>query len=112
MLRNDISRYAAMAGLQPILESMGLLNDSPQLRLADILIMTPPSLFPNSRRSFSHLALDLSITSPFQNHLLAEIAEQELASATKDADRKRQQHQLAERCAAANLGYEHDATEL
>ena len=40
------------------------------------------------------------------NHLLVEAAEQELVSATKYADRKRQQHQLAERYAAANLGYE------
>ena len=85
---------------------MGLLNDSPQVRPVDTLIMAPPSLKSNSRRKFSRLALDLAVTSPFQNHLLVEATEQEFVSITKYADRKCQQHQLAERCAAANLGYE------
>ena len=106
VFRNDINRYAAMAGLHPILEPIGLLSDSPELRPADILIMAPLSLNPNYRRRFSRLVLDLTVISPFQNHLLAEAAEQELVSATKYADQKRQQHQLAERCAAAILGYE------
>ena len=91
MFRNDISRYVAMAGLQPILEPTGLLSDSPQLKPIDILITAPPSLKSNSRRRFSRLAVDLAVTSPFQNHLLAEAAEQEFVSVTKYADRKRQQ---------------------
>ena len=88
-LRDTVHRYAELAGLRPILEPTGLLANDPHLRPADILIVAPPSLTPNSWRKFPRLALDLAVTSPMLYSHLSEAAHPTLSSASRYAERKR-----------------------
>ena len=95
-----------MAGLRPVLEPTGLITGSTQIRPADTLLIAPPSLKPNSWRKFPRLALDLAVTCPVTQPLIAQAAAETLSAAGKYADRKRGSGDIAMRCAAANLGYE------
>ena len=95
-----------MAGLRPVLEPTGLITGSTQIRLADTLLIAPPSLKPNSWRKFPRLALDLAVTCPVTQPLIAQAAAETLSAAGKYADGKRGSGDIAMRCAAANLGYE------
>ena len=61
---------------------------------------------PNSWRKFPRLALDLAVTCPVTQPLIAQAAAETLSAAGKYADRKRGSGDIAIRCAAANLGYE------
>ena len=83
-----------------------MITGSTQIRPTDTLLIAPPSLKPNSWRKFPRLALDLAVTCPVTQPLIAQAAAETLSAAGKYADRKRGSGDIAMRCAAANLGYE------
>ena len=105
-LRNTVFRYATMVGLRPALEPIGLLSDDPLRRPADTLIVAPPSIRPNSWRKYPRLAIDLAVTSPFQQATFSNAGTETLFSAKRYAERKRRTGEILERCAAVNVGYE------
>ena len=95
-----------MAALQPKLEPTGLLSDDPQARPADTLLVVPLGVQQNSWRKFPRIAIDVAVTSPYQQASMADSTQAEVSSATRYAERKWQNQLLASRCNAANLGYE------
>ena len=80
-LRKTVHRFAQMAGLRPVLEPTGLITGSTQIRPADTLLIAPPSLKPNSWRKFPRLALDLAVTCPVTQPLIAQAAAETLSAA-------------------------------
>ena len=99
-------RYVEMAGLRPVLELMGLIDEDPRLRPADTLLMAPPSLKPNSWRKFPRLALDIAVTSSVLSSVLTQAAMDRLSVDTSYAERKRGRNNIGERYMSANLDYE------
>ena len=89
-LRNTIHRDANLAALQPKLEPTGLLSDDPQARPADTLLVVPPGVRQNSWRKFPRIAVDVAVTSPYQQASMADSTQAEVPSATRYAERKRQ----------------------
>ena len=105
-LRNTIYRYAELAGARLNLEPIGLLSSDPQLRPADVLIMTTPSIVASSWRQFPRLAFDFAIVSPFFATNLATSASVEFSAANSYAKRKFDLKDCGKWCEAMNVGYE------
>ena len=105
-LRNTIFTLAQQAGATPQLEPQGLLPESAELRPADVLIHTSPSIRASSWQKFPKLALDFAIVSPFAVSTLRESASQPFSAASRYADRKRTTHDIANKCAKQLIGFE------
>ena len=98
-LCNTIFSLAQQAGATPQLEPQGLLPESAELRPADILIHSSPSVRASSWQKFPKLALDFAIVSPFAVSILRESASHPLSAASRYADRKRAIHDVTNKYA-------------
>ena len=87
-----------------------LLPSDPQLRPADVLIMTTPSIVAPSWRQFPRLTFDFAIVSLYLATNLATLASVELSAANSYAKRKFDLKDCGtncgKRCEAMNVGYE------
>ena len=97
-LRNTVHRYANMAGLSP----------APALEPTSFLSDDKPDqpILATGQLAALPVAVDLAVTSPLQATNLSLAAPETLFRANQYADRKRDMSRRAERCVAANLGYE------
>ena len=101
-----MNRYIGLAGARPNLEPIGLLPSDPQLRPADVLIMTTPSIVASSWRQFPRLAFDFVILFSFLTTNLATSASVEFSAANSYAKRKFDLKDCGKWCEAMNVGYE------
>ena len=81
-IKNAAFRMASHAAARPVLEPMGFLPDVPNLRPADVLLMSTPFGKRTTRRRFPRLALDFAVTSPFAQASIAGAAQTSLATAS------------------------------